>query len=361
MLILNKKSISSHENQLFQAELEKFRPYQNRLLQANHKQTALMKELTKLYGDLLQDKRVRSEQAKYEAYTRQRNLVLGKYMKVYQAFVDLIAGLDRATSFYSEMEETVESLGKNVQTFVNNRRSEGAQLLGEIEREKSINAGSQADRERDRLREIMERMSIDPSLSSSPTKSFPRPLAVPRPTDADSSMLPTLSSPHYSPHQDPNSHQPFLQTTLNASSYPGASQTPSPSITNHQRPHQPSGSRGFPTSGGISPLADPYNPMAYSYQTSVTLPPSNTRNYVDYNPPSHQSLYPQHAQYIPHGYVPPPPPPGPPPTAQLDFGSSGLVHSPGPATHTYPQASLPVTSDSQQDKIDPWNALNDWK
>lgn len=360
MLILNKKSISNHENQLFQAELEKFRPHQNRLLQANHKQTALMKELTKLYGDLLQDKRVRSEQAKYESYTRQRNLVLGKYMKVYQAFIDLIAGLDRAKSFYSEMMETVESLGKNVQTFVNNRRSEGAQLLGQIEREKSINAGSQADRERDRLREIMERMSIDPSLSSSPTKSFSRPVAVTRPTDPNSSMLPTLSTPHYSPHQDQNVHQPSLQTTPNASAYSGVSHPPSPSIMKHQRPHQRPGSRESPTSGGISPLADLYNPMAYPYQTSLALPLSNTRNYSNYNQPSHP-VYPHHAQYIPHGYVPPPPPPGPPPTSQLDFGSSGLVHSPGPGTHAYPQASLPVANDSQQDKIDPWTSLNNWK
>jgi hypothetical protein len=57
VLILNKKAITNHENQLFQAELEKFRPYQTRLLQANHKQSLLMKELTKAYSDLLQDRR----------------------------------------------------------------------------------------------------------------------------------------------------------------------------------------------------------------------------------------------------------------------------------------------------------------
>lgn len=322
-----------------------------------------MKELTKLYGDLLQDKRVRSEQAKYEAYTRQRNLVLGRYMKVYQAFSDLLAGHARAKSFYSEMKETVESLGKNVQTFVNNRRSEGAQLLGQIEREKSINAGSQADRERDRLREIMERMSMDPSLSSSPTKSASRPVVLSRPlqpTDPKTSKLPTLSSPHYSPHQDTNAHQPFLHTNLNTGPYQGVSQNPSSLIGNHQRPQQRPVSRESPTSGGISPLADPYNPMAYPYQTPVSLPLSNSRNHFNPNHPS-QLQYPQHAQYIPHGYIPPPPPPGPPPSSQLGYGNANLVHSGGPGTYAYQQAPLPVASDSQQEQTDPWAALNAWK
>lgn len=149
VLILNKKSISNRESQLFQAELEKFRPHQNRLLQGTHKQTAIMKELTKAYGDLLQDKRVRAEQAQYEGFTRQRNQVMAKYKRVYQAFIGLIDGLMRAQSFYTEMGDTVESLEKNVETFVSNRRSEGAQLLGQIERDKSSNTAGQADRERD--------------------------------------------------------------------------------------------------------------------------------------------------------------------------------------------------------------------
>jgi hypothetical protein len=361
VLILNKKTISNHENQLFQAELEKFRPYQNRLLQANHKQTALMKELTKSYGILLQDKRVRSEQAKYEAYTRQRNLVLSKYMKVYQAFNDLLAGKERAISFYSEMEETVESLGKNVQTFVNNRRSEGAQLLGQIEREKSINAGSQADRERDRLREIMERMSIDPALSSSPTKSNSRPAGLPRPSqpvDSKASTLPTVSSPHYKPHQELNAHQPFQHTSSDNGPHQGLYQNPSSSIGNHQRSHQRPVSRESPA--GISPLNDPYNPMAYPFQTPVSPPLSNARTHYNPNHSSHPQYH-QHTQYLPPGYIPPPPPPGPPPSAQHGVGSSNFGHPAAAGTYAFHQAPPPLASDSQREQMDPWSALHTWK
>ncbi|GJC94000.1 vacuolar protein-sorting protein BRO1 [Colletotrichum higginsianum] len=162
ILILNKKSITNYENQLFQSELEKFRPYQNRLLQANHKQSALMKDLTTSFNTLLQDKRVRSEQSKYEAIQRQRASVMNKYKRAYQEFLDLEAGLQGAKTWYAEMKETVQSLEKNVETFVNNRRSEGAQLLNTIEQERSTRKDAHAELERERLRGLMERMSMEP-------------------------------------------------------------------------------------------------------------------------------------------------------------------------------------------------------
>ncbi len=128
-MILNKKSIANYEQQLFQSELEKYRPLQNRLVQANHKQAALMKVLTMTFNNLLQDTRVRSEQSKYESVQRIRSTVTNRYKRAYQEFLDLEAGLQSAKNWYREMKETVQSLDKNVETFVNNRRSEGAQLL----------------------------------------------------------------------------------------------------------------------------------------------------------------------------------------------------------------------------------------
>ena len=158
-----------------------------------------MKELTKTYGMLLQDKRVKSEQAKYESFSRQRNAVLTKYKKVFQAFNDLINGLMRAQSFYSEMKDTVESLEKNVETFVNNRRSEGAQLLHKIEADKAANAGSQADRERDRLQQLMERMTVDPATSTKSGNARPVPPSrTSQSNEAYSAKSPPPSPPYYS-------------------------------------------------------------------------------------------------------------------------------------------------------------------
>ena len=360
MLILNKKSISNHENQLFQTELEKFRPHQNRLLQTTHKQAALLKELTKSYGDLLQDKRVRAEQAKYENFTRQRNMVLARYKKVFQAFNDLIAGLMRAQSFYSEMRDTVDSLEQNVETFVNNRRSEGAQLLGQIEREKSNSAGSQADKERDRLRELMGRMSVDPSSSTSPTKhSTSRPMPLSRSSqhsDPQVTKSPPLSSPYYSKPTLLSSHPSPAHQVPISTAYQDYPHHALPRNGNQQGAEARD---SYQSSGGPA-HGDPYNPMVYPYQTPVSPPP----NQGVYFPGSAQQTHVQYYQpnhYLPQGYVPPPPPPGPPPTSQMDYRNLGAPYPAGPGGYAYHQPPRQNGGNSQQGQNDPWAGLNAWK
>jgi len=348
VLILNKKSISNHENQLFQSELEKFRPYQNRLLQATHRQTALMKELTKTYGVLLQDKKVKSEQAKYESFTRQRNSALTKYKKVFQAFNDLIHGLTNAQSFYSEMKDTVESLEKNVETFVSNRRSEGAQLLHRIEQDKASSAGGQADRERDRLQQLMERMSVEPSSTTSPTKSgTSRPASRPsQNNDLYSSKSPPISPPYYSkPPSTYSNGQSTLKSPATPASYDNLPRQPST-----EQVHRIPGTRDSYPSAATFGANDPYNPMAYPYQSPASPPPTQF---------SHQSQqYPQQGnQYLPQGYVPPPPPPGPPPTSQGNYGNPGYPYPSGPGGY----AQRPRKSSAGQAQNDPWAGLNAWK
>lgn len=364
MLILNKKSISNHENQLFQAELEKFRPYQNRLLQANHKQTALMKELTKTYGDLLQDKRVRSEQAKYEGFTRQRNAVLTRYKKVFQAFNDLIAGLLTAESFYSEMKDSVESLEKNVETFVNNRRSEGAQLLSQIERDKASNAGGQADKERDRLRELMERMSVDPSSSSLPTRSkssSSRPAPLSRPSQSHSQQPQQQQSTPY-PTKSPPISPPYTSTGLQspdiASVYSNG--YPQYSVLSNGNYALPPG-RDLYQSGGAAGPNDPYNPMAYPYQAPGSPPPNQQFYPQNSAVPAYPQYPPQHNQYMPHGYIPPPPPPGPPPGSQQTFSNPSTPYPAGPGGYAQHPTLRQSGSSQQHGQNDPWAGLNAWK
>lgn len=331
-----------------------------------------MKELTKTYGDLLQDKRVRSEQAKYEGFTRQRNTVLTRYKKVFQAFNDLIAGLLRAESFYSEMKDSVESLEKNVETFVNNRRSEGAQLLGQIERDKSSNAGVQADRERDRLRELMERMSMDPSSSSSLTRSkspSSRPAPLSRPSHSQSQQqqqqqqeqqlqlqsntYPTKSPPIPPPYTSKGLQSPEIASVYN-NGYPQYSMLPN----GHYGP--PPG-RDFHQPGGVAGPNDPYNPMAYPYQTPVSPPPN--QQFYPSSPavPGYPQYPPQHNQYMPHGYVPPPPPPGPPPGSQQTFTNSSIPYPAGPGGYAQHPTSRQSGSSQQHGQVDPWAGLNAWK
>lgn len=374
MLILNKKSIAGQESQLFEAELEKFRPHQNRLLQANHKQSSLMKELTKTYADLLQDKRVQAEQSKYEGISRQRNSVMARYKKVYEAFNGLSSGIVQARTFYKEMGENVDSLRKNVDTFISNRRSEGAQLLSQIERDKASGVAEQEDREREKLRQLMERLSTEPKPSSTspstgtavapPSKVKSPPPAVQTPAYGSAGPEPKMS-PRYPPtmpggpaHGVPISHSPAPYGQYMGGG-PGMPYVPG-------QPFQ---------QGAAAPLSDGYNPMAYPYQTPVSPPPnaqffSQTPTpypgYTSASPaPSSAAAAPQGHYIAPQGYIPPPPPPLPsqtqyPPSSGGPYpsGPGGYAQSRPPGHH-----KRPSQSQTQQPSAtnDPWAGLNAWK
>ncbi|EON66126.1 hypothetical protein W97_05369 [Coniosporium apollinis CBS 100218] len=365
VLILNKKT--NQEQQLFKAELDKFRPHQTRLLQANHKQTSLMKELTRTYSDLLQDKRVRAEQSKYEAFSRQRNSVMTKYRKVYHAFNDLIAGLQRAQGFYSEMKDTVESLQKNVETFVNNRRSEGGQLLTAIENSKKASGNAQADLEHERLQRLMERMSTDPSSSpTSPQRIKQEARPPPLQQQQRESYQPaynTAASPPATPRY-PISSQYGMQS-LPPQAYPHQAPPTNGSFQQFSPPPRQRESYATPSSS-----SQPYNPNTYgpvsppATQQYFSPPPGqyHTAQQQQQQQPQHHS---QHFSGIPPGYVPPPPPPGPPP-GQLDFsGLTAGAYPAGPGGYAQNarqgRGSSQYQQGGQQGQGDPWAGLSGWK
>lgn len=362
VLILNKKSIAGQESQLFETELEKFRPHQNRLLQANHKQAALMKELTKVYGDLLQDKRVRSEQSKYEAITRQRNTVMARYKKIYDAFNGLLSGIAQAQTFYTEMVETVESLKKNVETFINNRRSEGAQLLGQIEREKAGTATDQEDREREKLRQLMERLSTEPKPTSTPSPSTApsKAKSPPPPVKAPGYPGPGIASPQMSPHFAPGVAGQQHGIPLSHSPAPYGQYVAPPSGVSYMQ--------GQPfQQGAAAPLSEGYNPMAYPAPTSISPPPSQQyysstpAPYSGYSNPAPPNAP---SQFMPQGYVPPPPPPRPqqpsypPSTGPYPSGPGGYAQS---RTYGTSQHHKTPSQSQSSSSTDPWAGLNAWK
>ena len=317
-----------------------------------------MKELTKIYGDLLQDKRVRAEQSKYESITRQRNTVMARYKKVYEAFHGLLSGIAQAQNFYTEMVETVDSLNKNVETFINNRKSEGAQLLGQIEREKANGASEQEDREREKLRQLMERLSTEPqpTTTSGPSKakSPPGQHTYPGVPGASPRMSPRPPSAAAGQQHVSLSHSPapYRQYMPHGASMPyGAGQ-----------PFQ---------QGAAAPLSEGYNPMAYPYQTPVSPPPnrqyysSTTNPYPGYSGPPPSGTPSQFMQQ----YVPPPPPRAqettyPPTTGPYPSGPGGYAQSRPYSASQHHRSRSRSQSQSQHQppqSSDPWAGLNAWK
>ncbi|KAL2433493.1 Vacuolar protein-sorting protein bro1 [Exophiala dermatitidis] len=402
VLILNKKAIANQETQLFQAELEKFRSHQNRLISTVHKQSSLLKELTKTYGDLLQDKRVRADQQKYDALQRSKNSVLSKYRRIFNAHEDLIQGLMRAQAFYNEMRESVDSLEKNVESFVSNRRAEGAQLLHQIEQTKNSSADGQAAAEQKRMQELMNRLSMEPK-SASPSQTE-GPSLPPHPPSVNAGRSPVPPSPSYpTANPDPrftipprHSPAPVIPNGYSNQLKPPSQQPANPSPVEPQHafaqgaaapistgynpmlyperstasPMQAGGQQHYPFSPVTSPPGmmnayfqqqapaqsqTPVQPMNFSSPTQYTQPqygfpqPGGSSSYPAPSPhpqlPQSQPVYPgyQPSPYnMPQNYIPPPPPPGPPgggSTTQYPPNPSGVWPS-GPGGYaSYTQPS----------------------
>lgn len=281
---------------------------------------------------------------------------MSKYKKVHQAFLDLQSGLERARSFYSEMRDTVESLSKNVGTFVENRRSEGSQLLQQIENSKSANGGAQAEREQQRMKELMERMSINPSGS------------------------PALSQQNQAPSRPAaTQHTPSYQTAYNPAASPpvtpgyGVHSTAQNGQYGMQPSHQPQTYSKAPANGsayGTAGSSQNYNPNAYgqmsppAHQQFFSPPPNQQYGGYAQTPQPQQQQYGQSA--VPQGYVPPPPPRGPPPQQQQHqqpqqqqgYDAQGGYPA---GSGGYAQDPRRGGSQPQQGGGDPWAGLSGWK
>ncbi|ODA76684.1 hypothetical protein RJ55_07955 [Drechmeria coniospora] len=329
VLILNKKSISNYEAQVFEQELEKFGPHRNRLLQASHKQSVLMKELTTNFNALLKDKRVQAERSKHESTERRRSLASGRYKRAYQEFLDLESGLQSAKGWYLEMRETVDSLDKNVETFVSNRRSEGAQLLDRIEQGQLANKSSQAERERERLRGLMERMSAN------------------SPTQLSTQPAPTLNA------QYPTGMTPgYIQTNFHGHyQVPGL---PSPTQVPNQEPQRGHAVYTSPPATVGTFSHPPYSPSQYGPAAGTTSPPPNQPMVGQSAAALHHAYQgngasqPQQVQafHAPSGFASP------------SFGGPQQTMSHGRQEHA--GQPHPASVQQPQKPHDPWAGLNAW-
>ncbi|KAI9877113.1 MAG: bck1-like resistance to osmotic shock, partial [Watsoniomyces obsoletus] len=155
------------------------------------------------------------------------------------------------------MKESVDSLEKNVETFVSNRRAEGAQLLSQIEQIKSSAVGGQAAAEQKRMQELMERLSMDPK-STSPLQG--RPPTIP--------LMPAKSpnpQPSYISNAGPRFTIPPRDSPapvgLNGYSGPGQASPVQQNPLNVSPVEQHQQSQPNYAQGAAAPLSTAYNPM----------------------------------------------------------------------------------------------------
>jgi len=320
-----------------------------------------MRELTVTFNSLLQDKRVRAEQSKYESIQRQRASVTNKYKRAYQEFLDLQAGLQSAKNWYEEMKETVESLEKNVETFVNNRRAEGAQLLQQIEQDRAASKSAHAVMEQERLRGLMERMSMEPQQNKPPSaRNTPTPLAFQSP----SSMYPKTG--FNGQYQVPSSPPPTQTTTPGSfmqsgqGGYGNMAYNPS----SHGRIPGPASPPPTQTSfnmGPRGPASPPPGQTSFPQRYSTYGNPNAMQQAMQQQPPQPQPQTHQQQHFVPAGFVPPPPPPGPPPLGPQQTVHYNATDYYGGNPNAVPGRPPSAQQQAAHSQSDPWAGLSAWK
>lgn len=308
---------------------------------------------------------MRSEQSKYETIQRQRSAAINRYKRAYHEFLELQSGLQSAKNWYTETKDTVTSMKSNVDTFVNNRRSEGNSLLNQIESDRAANKGKQAELEQERLRGLMERMSVEGPKS--PQQQPPSARQTPAPL-FQSGQGPRYGQSSYQQGQ----YQMPTSPPAHQQSYGGYS-SPPPGGNMYQQPYNPSTYGPTPgptspppnqTSFGLSAMRNPTSPPPnqtsfgqsfQSYNTYGSQQHQHQHQPQQHQQPQHHQMQQQPAQ-VPAGFVPPPPPPGPPP-----LGPQQTIHYGGqPGDYSGQNQGAHQRTQSQQGH-DPWAGLNAWK
>ncbi|KAI8369122.1 BRO1-like domain-containing protein [Choanephora cucurbitarum] len=160
LLILNKKA--NVEQHIFAAELEKFRPHQQRISATIQHQQQTIQELTAAFKSLMEGTAAQTLQAQHDKAERLRRNLTVDFSEANLIHADIKEGLQRGIQFYSGLQDTIESLQRNIQRFVSERANERNRLIDSIESSKS-------SREQELLRETLNKYTAPPLPSVPPS------------------------------------------------------------------------------------------------------------------------------------------------------------------------------------------------
>jgi hypothetical protein len=345
LLLLNRRS-GNVEPQLFATELEKFRPYRNRLAASAQASKGIVSELEAIIGrvDRLKGVRERQRGAK-EGAKRVRDWE--KKLEVTGAsHAEVVEGLGKGRAFYESLDQVLSDLRREVKAFVQRRDAERTRMISDIDTRSRI-------------------------ASASPPAPSPPP---PVPSRGLDSQLAGLSlgagaaasvSPSTSPYPPPpkptSPHNPYDMSAL--SSLPSAfstAPTTSPSPNQYGAPPRPAatsypsyGSYPSPPAANTPPATKAYTASPYGLPSPPTAPPASsytaTPTSTAYGAAPAQAAYPQPPQR-PSYSQPPPSQYGsqafPPPPPQRPYQPSASPAAPAPAG--YQPSQYPAYPPPQQ-------------
>ncbi|CAK5262200.1 unnamed protein product [Mycena citricolor] len=131
LLLLNRRN-TGVEPSLFAAELEKFRPYQQRLAATIHHQDAMLQELDRSWRLLNDSILTTGPFRKWENRERRKTELLQRFGSAKDRYNEVRDGLGKGLQFYSELTELTAKLRRNVKAFVSGRNEERQQLVSQL-------------------------------------------------------------------------------------------------------------------------------------------------------------------------------------------------------------------------------------
>ncbi|GLB39730.1 putative BRO1-domain-containing protein [Lyophyllum shimeji] len=351
LLLLNRRN-AGVEPTLFAAELEKFRPYQQRLAATVQAQELALQEVRTLWKGLREHAGRGPGARKWEERGRRKKDTVRRFANARDGYMEVRDGLAKGLQFYTELTELSSKLRSDVRDFVSTRKVEREGLVAKLEAEKRMSA-------------------VLPPLA-------PRPPPVPPPpvarglTDLDKSFA-SLGigtgpmKPAYGPASDleksfmsvglrsPPQHQPQHQWQSTPPPPPAAPQRqytapPSPPATQAYRSPPPHGTPPPNHYGTQSHLHSQYSSTP-PQQQPYPPPPSQSHYQSPPPPPSNQQQQPYHQNSLSSSsFLPPPPPrpaqssyasPPPPPPQNDPYAGLGMFNPSGSAPPQQQQHQSP--------------------
>ncbi|KDR77016.1 hypothetical protein GALMADRAFT_139043 [Galerina marginata CBS 339.88] len=279
LLLLNRRN-TGVEPTLFAAELEKFRPYQQRLVSTVHHQEVALQEVTTMWKGL-KDLAGRGAGArKWDEREKKKKDTVRRFSRARDGYMEVRDGLAKGLQFYTELTDLVSKLRSHVRSFVSERSVEREALVAKLETEKRLSAVASSPpplAAKPPLPPPPHRSSLDSAFSAmslqNPSQSPPPPQQQ-HPWQSNSSLPP--SSHQYGSGSPYGGQQPQQQQSPYSSAPP-----PPPSQQPSHYSYQAYGSQYTP-----SPGPPPQQQQQQQPQQSSFLPPPPPR------PPTHSNSYP---------------------------------------------------------------------
>ncbi|KAI9330202.1 BRO1-like domain-containing protein [Obelidium mucronatum] len=377
-LLLNKNK----ENQVFQTELAKFKPYQSRLATniATHNQ--LLVDISTEYEKL----RASSTTIKVlDLRERRRNEIIKDWKTSFNIWTEAKEGLNRGVRFYTDLSDLAQSLKNTVVGFVNRRGEESSALVKRIEAEEAMKGQRTLQNEMARLSLAsttapptpLQTYPTGPGGFGSPVVTSPVSGSAVRPSFPQAPAVPAAPAqqPQYAVAQSygnssaigqsyqsaptqppgpsyggapavaymPSSQQPTLQQHQQQPVYGGAPNPQQPGYGNAQPVYGGAPSNQQPVYGGApSARPAPNPPPVYGGQPSHGYNQTPQQQAPQQRPPApvQHSYYPANPQ---QQQQPPQPFGGVAPQQQRPSGGYGQPAPPQPHYGGQPQYSQPVS------------------